>query len=50
MNKSNLIRRLLTFFIGVPVILFIALLNFHAHIALHAFICLMWGRIRKRMK
>ncbi len=43
MNKSNLIRRLLTFFIGVPVILFIALLNFHAHIALHAFICLMCG-------
>ena len=41
MNRSNLIKRLLVFFIGVPVILFIALLRFHAHIALHAFICLM---------
>lgn len=43
MNKSNLIKRLLTFFIGVPIILFIALLRFHAHVALHVFICLMCG-------
>lgn len=43
MNKSNLIKRLLTFFIGVPIILFVALQPFHAHIALHVFICLMCG-------
>ncbi|MBQ9537845.1 MAG: phosphatidate cytidylyltransferase [Treponema sp.] len=43
MNKSNLIKRLLTFFIGVPAILFIALLNFHAHLPLHIFICFMCG-------
>ena len=41
MNRSNLIKRLLVFFIGVPVILCIALVRFHAHIALHVFICLM---------
>ena len=41
MNKSNLIKRLLVFFIGIPVVLCIVLLPYHAHIAFHVLICLM---------